>query len=370
MLILQFKKKKMKKFVLMTLISMMSFIGVNAQTAIETPKLLDNTYLGVFGGASTPLTFNHAFPINAHVGLTLGKNWTPVIGTEIQSGVIFGGNGFDVFGNGYTFVRGINTGINGTVNLTNLFLGFNPKKVFEVQVVGGIGWLHLYSSNALKSASLYTVSSDDDELTAKTAVRFNWNIGKGKAWAVFAEPCVMWNFTGVHGGSVNLDNIQFNKNDAHFSLSLGVNYKFKTSNGTHNFKVWDIGELNDNINNLRSELEKKPKVVVKEKIIERVVEKVVNNGQTKWVVFFAQSSDILTDDAKALLSEITENTTVEVVGHASNEGSVGFNQNLSEKRANAVARFLTSRGVNVTKSYGEGETGTPQNRVVIVTATK
>jgi outer membrane protein OmpA-like peptidoglycan-associated protein len=339
----------MKKFILMFALMISAFVGVNAQTAIETPKVLDNVYVGANVGATTPLTFNSVFPLNTTVGLTLGKNWTPIFGTEVQSGIAFNDNGFDT--NSKTFVKAINTGVNGTINLTNLFLGYNPNKVFEVQTVTGLGWTHIYGN---------TVNNDDDELTAKTGLRFNWNLGKAKAWSLNVEPAVLWNLTNG-----NYDQVRFNKNSAQLALSVGVAYKFKTSNGTHNFKVWNVGEMNDEINSLREQLAKKPKEVVRE-----VVKKEVVSNQTKWVVFFEQGKSDLTDDAKAVLNEIGENSIVDIVGHASTEGSEAFNQTLSEKRAKAVADFLTKRGVKVNKVVGEGETGTPKNRVAIVKTAK
>lgn len=339
----------MKKFILMFALMISAFVGVNAQTAIETPKVLDNVYVGANVGATTPLTFNSVFPLNTTVGLTLGKNWTPIFGTEVQSGIAFNDNGFGT--NSKTFVKAINTGVNGTINLTNLFLGYNPNKVFEMQTVTGLGWAHLYGN---------TANNDDDELTAKTGIRFIWNLGKSKAWSLNVEPAVRWNLTNG-----NSDQVCFNKNSAQLALSVGVAYKFKTSNGTHNFKVWNVGEMNDEINSLREQLAKKPKEVVRE-----VVKKEVVSNQTKWVVFFEQGKSDLTDDAKAELNKIGENTIVDIVGHASSEGSEAFNQTLSENRAKAVADFLTKRGVKVNKTTGEGETGTPKNRAVIVTTTK
>ena len=344
----------MKKFILMLALMISAFVGVNAQTAIETPKVLDNVYVGANVGATTPLTFNSVFPLNTTVGLTLGKNWTPIFGTEVQSGIALNDNGFGF--NSNTFVKALNTGVNGTINLTNLFLGYNPNKVFEMQTVAGLGWVHLYDNK---------VSNDDDELTAKTGLRFNWNLGKSKAWSLNVEPAVLWNITNGTN-----DQVRFNKNFAQLALSVGAVYKFKTSNGTHNFKVWNIGEMNDKINSLREQLAKKPKVVVHEVVKKEVVKKEVVSNQTKWVVFFEQGKSDLTDDAKNTLDAISKGSNVEVEGHASSEGTIRYNKTLSENRAKAVADYLTNRGVNVSKTTGEGETGTPKNRVVIISDVK
>ena len=51
------------------------------------------------------------------------------------------------------------------------------------------------------------------------------------------------------------------------------------------------------------------------------------------------------------------NTRVEVVGHTDNTGSAAYNQDLSERRAGAVAAILRSAGVSGGRiaSYGRGE---------------
>lgn len=51
------------------------------------------------------------------------------------------------------------------------------------------------------------------------------------------------------------------------------------------------------------------------------------------------------------------NSTIQIVGHADSDGDAGYNQTLSEGRANAVANVLTSNGVafNRIRAFGRGE---------------
>ncbi len=51
------------------------------------------------------------------------------------------------------------------------------------------------------------------------------------------------------------------------------------------------------------------------------------------------------------------NTTVQVVGHTDSDGDAGYNQGLSERRANAVADVLASGGVSYgrLRAFGRGE---------------
>ncbi|MEL7309984.1 MAG: OmpA family protein [Pseudomonadota bacterium] len=52
-----------------------------------------------------------------------------------------------------------------------------------------------------------------------------------------------------------------------------------------------------------------------------------------------------------------EKTVIEVAGHTDSDGSVEYNQDLSERRADSVARYLTSRGIMNQRiiTTGQGE---------------
>lgn len=52
------------------------------------------------------------------------------------------------------------------------------------------------------------------------------------------------------------------------------------------------------------------------------------------------------------------NSTVQIIGHTDSDGDAGYNQGLSERRANAVADVLLNAGVPFSRvqTYGRGET--------------
>lgn len=342
----------MKKIIFILTLFLSAFT-VNAQTAVQTSKLLDNTYVGVQAGVNTPLSFNQMFPVNEYAGIRVGKNLTPVFGLNVDAGVTFNDhanghtNGFVNHFASHAAVNTVNVGLNGTINLMNLFGGYKGSpRLFEVSTVTGLGWSHIYN----KTTGI-TNTLDDDELVAKTGADFAFNLGKKKAWQIYAEPSVVWNLTNR-----TTDNVRFNKDHAYLQLLVGVNYKFKTSNGTHNFKVYDIAAMNEEINSLRSKLAKKPKEVVK------TVTNTIDNRT--FVIFFAQNSDELTPTAKEVLDKISG--TVDVTGFASPEGTSEYNLKLSERRANAVADYLKNKGVTVDVVTGLGVQGKATNRVVIV----
>ena len=344
----------MKKFIIFMMVVMFSLV-TNAQTALQTSKMFDNVYVGVNGGATTQLSLSKVFPVNAVAGVRVGKDFTPVFGVQFAGLTALN----DAYVNdAHTVFKAINTEVNATLNLSNWIWGYKgTPRTFEVSTVTGLGWLVFLNGN---HRSFHNNLGDGDELSAKTALELALNLGQKKAWRVYAQPGVYWNLT--HGPG---DAIQFGKNQAQLALLVGVDYKFKTSNGTHNFKVWNVGEMNDEINYLRDQLNTKPKTVVREVIKEVVKENTVKvTGNTTYVIFFAQGKSTLDDTALNTLSTVKGNVTV--TGYASPEGSDVLNQKLSETRAQTVADVLTKNGVKVTKVTGMGAAGATSNRVVIV----
>ena len=349
----------MKKFILSLMVMLtMMLSSANAQIAYQKADFLDNVYVGLNGGVSSPLDFNSVTPFNAQAGVKVGKNWSPVFGTNIEGTAVFGDNHF---ADSHTFVKATYVGLNGTLNLTNLFLNYNPDKVFETSLEAGIGWIHNYHTPTPTN-----IDGHANYLGAKTGVILAWNIGNNKAWQLYAEPSVYWNLSKT-------DKIQFNKHNAQLAVSVGVVYKFKTSNKTHNFKVYNIYDYTSALEEARdriaaleaqnTELSKRPTEtynVVKETNKETVV-----YSQDVLTVSFLQNSAELTQDAKNILDKVGTSLPVKVIGSTSPEGTTRRNSELSVQRANAVAKYLKSRGVKVVSAEGN-----EHGRIAVVTVVK
>ena len=373
----------MRKFILMFVMAFMTIFSANAQIATENSKVFDNTYIGVEAGVSTPLNFKSVFPVNPIIGVKLGKELTPVFGLEIEGFAVLGTNvyrqgvnasipaegPFNVHKNGSvnTAFKATNIGLNAVINLSNLFFGYHvAPRVFEIKANTGIGWLHYFGTYTpdFPIGSYGVVTGKRNALTAKTGIDFAFNLGEKKAHTLAITPAIYWNLTED-------GNVKFNKNYAQFALLASYTYHFKTSNGTHHFKTYDVGAMNHKINQLKEAVAKKPKEVEVIKYIDRTVNNYnapVTNVVTDTYVFFAFDSAELDDRAKAELDKIGQNGVYDIVAFASNEGNKEYNKALSQRRADAVKKYLEDRGCKINSAEGKGVVfGPTTGRVAIVT---
>jgi len=361
----------------MFVMSFMTIFSVNAQVATENQKVFDNTYVSVNVGATTPMGFSEVFPLNTAAGLAVGKWFSPVWGAEVEGTAMFGSHDhnnmrFDVApGQGHNFVRGHYVGVNGLVNLSNLFRGYKgTPRSFEVGTNVGMGWLHTYSPSKYRD--------DFNGIAMKTGLDFAFNLGKNKAHTVSLRPGIYWNLNAPAGGTMHNGTadryLRFQHKRAQLYVGAAYTYHFKTSNGTRHFKTYDVGAMEDEIARLNAELKKKPKEVIKTvEVVKPVKAPVPTNGihpgfGVKESVFFAYDSAELDDRAKETLDKLGENGIYVVRGYASIEGSPEYNKALSLRRAEAVAEYLRARGAKVDTVEGLGVVfGPTTGRVVIVT---
>ena len=372
----------MKKLVLMLAAAAMA-VSASAQVFESAPgqeyglrqsKLFDNWYVGVNGGVATKMT-GHKWlsDLDPNAGLRIGKNITPVFGLVAESNAYFSNKPWT---SSKTVVRALNTSLLGSFNLSNLFGGYKGEpRFFEVSALYGFGWGHWFNVGA---------GTDDlNRMTSKAAVDFQFNLGKNKEWQIYVEPSVTWVFNGMPGtthdtqtyalgfkGTNDADQPNYNIHNGFLQLNAGVIYKFKNHDGRHNFSLVrfrdqaEIDGLNDQINNLKAELAKKPKEVVKE-VVKETPAKEVNVSDLVFVTF-AQGKSALTKEAKKALDNIASGKHVAITGTASPEGSKAINDRLSQERANSVAAYLKSKGVTVDKAEGKGVQGNTSNRLAVV----
>ena len=364
----------MKKMILWFLAAAMA-VSASAQT-VEGSKALDNIYIGVNGGVATKATgVKWLDNLNPNAGLRVGKWITPSFGLAVDGTAYFDNKPY--FSTG-TAVCATNVSLLGTLNFTNLFGGYpGQPRNFEVVGLYGLGWGHLFTS-------YHDCYEPVNKMTSKAGVDFTFNFGSDKQWQFYIEPSVTWAFLGAksqpgvqdsHKLSYNDDQPRYNVNNAAVQLNAGIVYKFRNSNGTHNFRLFrgvnnsaEIDRLNGIINDLRAQLDRQPKEVVKEVIKEVKVGGKETTVKVENLVFvtFAQGKSILTKEAMDALNTVKPGSHVQIVGTASPEGDPALNQRLSQARADAVATYLRDHGVIVDEAVGKGVQGNTSNRLAIV----
>ena len=377
----------MKKLVLMLAVASMA-ASVSAQTVAES-KTFDNIYVGINGGVATKTT-GHKWlsDLDPNAGLRIGRYFTPVFGLAIEGNAYFSNKPWGSTG---TVVRATNASLLGTVNLSNWFGGYKGEpRTFEVSALYGLGWMHVFTNNKAFEAA---TSENRNRMTSKAALDFAFNFGSAKQFQFYVEPSINFAFLGKsHSHNVAVTpagltypeyNVNYgykataqagqpayNINNSFVQLNAGLVYKFANSNGTHNFTIVtprdqaEIDALNAQINELRN---RKPEVITKE-VVKEVPSVKVKELSVSDLVFvtFAQGKSNLTREAKAALNNVKEGSHVQVVGTASPEGSKEINDRLSQARADVVANYLKSRGVNIDDATGKGVQGVTSNRLAVV----
>ena len=325
-------------------------VSVNAQTVTES-KTFDNFYIGINGGAQVKTTGESWMNnLNSNAGLRIGRWFTPVFGLAAEGNVYFNDHNMP---QSKTVARYMNVGLIGTVNLSNWFAGYKGEpRLFEVVPVYGFGWGHTFGTD-----ENYNV------LTSKAGIDFTFNLGKAKAWQVYVEPSMNWSLNGE-----GKEGVAYNINNSAFQLNAGIVYKFKNSNGSHNFTIAqlrdqnEIDGLNSQINSLRSDLnDKDAQLSAKDKQIKDLQNALDEcNKKPKYVkpatatnlqptVLFRQGKAVVDKSQMPnieLIAQYMKNhpeAKVEIKGYASPEGNKDFNQALSQKRADAVKNVLVKK---------------------------
>ena len=330
-------------------------MSVSAQTVTES-KTFDNFYIGINGGVATATT-GHGWLKNLqpNAGLRIGRNFTPVFGMAVESNAYFKNtNGFTTG----TLVNALNTSLLGTVNLTNWFGGYKGEpRVFEVSALYGLGWGHIFGTP--------TEEYKTDMLTSKVGLDFAFNFGSDKQWQFYLEPDIIYSLNGN-----GYQGVKYDIDRSVVQLNAGIVYKFKNSNGTHNFKIAELRDqseidaLNAQVNSLRGELSgKDSELDAKDRKIadlEKALEDCKNSKQPVYVrpvtatnlqptVLFRQGKSVIDPAQYApieLIATYMKNhpeAKVEIKGYASPEGSAEINQKLSEERAEAVKNALVKK---------------------------
>ena len=342
----------MKKIVA-SLVLCMAVIAANAQKAVEGNKFTDNWSVGFNAGGTTPLTHSAFFKnMRAVLGVGLDKQVTPVLGLGFEAMTSINTTP------SRTAFDNTNLSVLGTLNLSNLFGGYaGAPRLFEVEAVAGIGWLH-YAVNG---------ESDLNSMSSKLGLNFNFNLGEEKAWTLAFKPALVYDMSAD-----GTDNVCFNANRAAWEFTAGLKYHFSCSNGKHYFTIVkpynqsEIDALNDQINNMRREADDNAAALknanqkaadlekalndCKNQAPKVITETVTNNKKTlESVVTFRQGGTSVESSQTPNVERIAtylknhKNATVSIKGYASPEGNVDVNARIAKQRAESVKNMLINR---------------------------
>ena len=342
----------MKKIVA-SLVLCMAVIAANAQKAVEGNKFTDNWSVGFNAGGTTPLTHSAFFKnMRAVLGVGLDKQVTPVLGLGFEAMTSINTTPIR------TAFDNTNLSVLGTLNLSNLFGGYaGAPRLFEVETVAGIGWLH-YAVNG---------ESDLNSMSSKLGLNFNFNLGEEKAWTLAFKPALVYDMSAD-----GTDNVCFNANRAAWEFTAGLKYHFSCSNGKHYFTIVkpynqsEIDALNDQINNMRREADDNAAALknanqkaadlekalndCKNQAPKVITETVTNNKKTlESVVTFRQGGTSVESSQTPNVERIAtylknhKNATVSIKGYASPEGNVDVNARIAKQRAESVKNMLINR---------------------------
>ena len=316
-------------------------------------------YIQLQGGAQYTLgEIDFSDLLSPNVQVAVGRQFSPVFGARLAVNAWQSKAGIEAGNTTYKWNwKYVAPGIDLTFNLSNLFCGFNPNRIFNFSVFGGlganIGWDNQVNDIAAAAAALYPYTVAASGASENTA--YAWD---GTKVRLFGR-------AGVAA--------DFKIND---KVSLGLEVNANTLSDRYNSKKagnWDwyfnaLAGVKINLGSTYStrtiEAPKVPEKVI-ERVIERVVEKPVpqqvveptravaekkeaEDTKFRRDIFYLKPGKTWIDKSEYhKVKEVADymkehpNCTVEVTGYADRgTGNPKINNNLSQRRAQAVANML------------------------------
>lgn len=340
------------KKILIAAIVGLGFTSASAQECNGTETVfLPNWYIQVQGGAQYTLgetAFDKLVSPNAQVAL--GYQFTPVLGTRLAVNAWQSKGASEIGSKEYSWKWNyVAPSIDLTVNLSNLLCGFNPNRVLNVGIYGGIG-----ANVGFKN---------DEAATADAQMRKDLGYPAIGSLAESQYLRKLWDGSKARFMAQAGVNVDFRVSE---KVNLGVEVSANTLNDAYNSKKagnadWYFNALAGvkvNLGKTYTTREKKctcePQVV--EKIVEKIVEKKVPVEAKATIeplrrdIFFTISSTKVTESELVKVMEIADylnkypQAKVKIVGYADKgTGNATINNKLSQNRAAIVAETLKTK---------------------------
>lgn len=361
----------MKKTVLVAALAL-GALTASAQ-GIEQPGFCDNWSLGIQGGVTTPL--NHAAffgDMRGAFGLTLDKQITPTFGLGVEGLAAVNTSSWRGFTHSTTAIDQSYVGVYGTVDLFNLFGGYNcATRPFSIAAVLGAGWGHDY----IDGSNAFDGRKDKNYFVTKAGLNFNFNVSDNLT--VSLKPYVAWN---MNGAPIAQTATGYNINAATFNFLAAVTYHFGGNQFNcvyPGYSQADMDNLNAQVNAMRGERDAALAAVAAAEAqnaalaadlaacrnkAPEVVKEVSNNLNSVRYVFFKIGSSVITADQMPNVEMIAAymknhpKSKVVIKGYASKDGPLELNIKLAQKRAEAVKTALINKyHVKADRIQAEGQ---------------
>ena len=341
--------------ILLSGVMAMSCLVANAQDAPKTEYVFNPHWYvqGQVGAQYTLGEVKFGDLISPNIQLGVGRQFSPILGARFSVNAWQSKGGI----NEYSWDNGAQVGkekfswkyispmIDGTLNLSNAFCGYNPNRTVNVGLLAGIG-LNVGFSNddavALAAVEGHNHGSENfDKIWDGTKVRFVGRFGANvdfridDAWSI-----------GIEANANVLSDAYNSKKagnaDWYFNALVGVRYNIGKTYTTRTIT---------------------PPAPI-EKIVERIVEKIVEvpakttdavqvkGGKMRREVFFTIGKNQINQEGYTKIQEIVDfmkkypESTVTVTGYADRgTGSAAFNDRIAARRADTVENELVNRGI-------------------------
>lgn len=386
----------MKKNILFVTAFFLSISIIAQEKALKQYGFWDNWFLQAQVGASYTFsenTKNAAFlkQLAPQDAISFGKFFSPVSGARVNVSGWESKNYLYDIRRAYR-VKYFQANFDGILSLTNLFIPYNQDRKFSLNAIMGLGYMHRFGNNNT------IIHGTQEEPKVLDITHHNYLVPRAGLQAdLRVRDAVSLNLEAI-GNFVRDD---FNGQtgghefDIPVNLMVGITYRFN-NRGFEQVDVFDpaqIASLNSSINslrqqvserdqqigNLQSELARRPESVT----VVKTVTPPPPNTTFQSVIAFRIGSAEIDDNQKVSIYHaaryLKDKPTVNVIvtGYADRDtGTPQYNQNLSERRAKAVAdTLIREHGIDASRVsiFAKGDIVQPfgnndWNRAVILIA--
>lgn len=348
---------KMKKSILSCLLAL-GFLSASAQNTAEAKTeyvFNPHFYIQIQGGGQYTLgEVGFGDLLSPNVQIAGGYQFHPVVGARLAVDGMWSKGGSEINGLKYKWEWNyVAPSIDATFNLSNLFCGYNPNRLFNFGVFAGVGLDIAFSNDEAWDANNAIIKATYPNGTLPAGVaaplEYLWEGSK-------VRPFVR---AGVSG--------DFRINDA---VSVGLEINANTLSDRYNSKNaknWDwyfnalVGvKINlGSTHSTRTIPAPEPEIRYVDRVVEKVVEKVVEVPVAPVVekpeplrreIFFAINSSVISAKEAVKVQEVADylnkypEAKVEIAGYAdAGTGNNAINDRLSAQRSAAVVKALKEK---------------------------